>query len=115
MDKRVPINIPDFLNMQILESYIEKTKNRKMDTFNLPPSIPLYYSINTTIERYGYEIFKNTYSETINNAISFYKKLHTEYIMYHSPNYGLWILILKDNELISAYPKITLNDEINAY
>jgi hypothetical protein len=115
MDKRVPINIPDFLNIQILESFVEKTKNNVIDTYNLPPSIPLYYSINTNTESLGYEIFKNTYTETINNAISFYKKIHTEYIMYHSVKYGLWIIILKDNALISAYPKMSPTIELNAY
>ena len=107
-------DIPEFLNVQILEAFIEKTKNRKLENFNLPPSTPLYYSINTTIENYGYEIFKNLYKDTTNKAISFYKKTNTEHIMYHSHNYGLWIIVLKDNQLIFAYPKMCTIYEVDA-
>jgi hypothetical protein len=109
MDKKIPIDIPEFLNLEILELYVQKTNNKEFDLkCSIPPSIPLYYSINTTVENHGYELFKNRFTDTKGNAISFYKKYNTEYIMYHSKIHGLWIIVLKDNMLISAYPKMTL-------
>ena len=106
MDKRTPINLPDFLNTVILDSFIEKSLNRKIE-FNCsqPPPTPLYYSINLLVENYGYDTMKNMFQDTIGKAISFYKKQSTEYIMYHSPKSSFWIFVLKDDKIILTYPK----------
>lgn len=106
MDNRIPITLPDFLNTNILDSFIEKSLNKKIE-FNcsLPPPTPLYYSINSMVENYGYDTMKNIFQDTIGKAISFYKKQTTEYIMYHSPKYSFWIFVLKDDKIILTYPK----------
>jgi hypothetical protein len=106
MEKRAQINLPDFLNIDILESLIEKSLNKKVEfSCSIPPPTPLYYSINSMVENYGYDTMKNIFQDTIGKAISFYKKQSTEYIMYHSPKYSFWIFVLKDDKIILTYPR----------